>query len=240
MSKYLEKRSPNIKISMTSPIETAYSDGPIEDIPDVGPERLEPEQSGFEQVQSERPDGSFHKRKTTRKSRTFVKKQTPDGYNKIEERSIQPETCEIVSGSFWAYLIIASVAAIILILYANDAYCLRAVPYAPNRTAFFLGLTLSIFSIVWAGYRGHISVSNLRSRYILSITFVVNLALIVLWGILLFGSNNIRFAFLTNVLAIFAAIWWIWLMWNVDRPASILLLSYLAWLIHLLYSIKDS
>lgn len=217
----------------TATVETLYSRGDIGSLPDVGPER---------------PDFVFEEE--VRRRRAAAGKP-PNHVEKHKTREIQPEGEDfrqvdnrlLISGAFWAYIIITIILAIAVALLANDAYCSdwlgssgnRSTAF-PNSALFFTVSFIMVIFIIWGAYRGHIGAPTDSYRYTLIITYVINLVLILIWGYLLFTRRDPKSAFLVSVLLILTTVWWIWLLWPIDQVASCLLVLYLIWLVYLAWA----
>ena len=219
----------------TATVETLYSRGDIGSLPDVGPVR---------------PDFEFEEE--VRRRRAAAGKR-PNHVEKHKTREIFPEEEGVqqvdnrlmISGAFWAYIIITIIFAVVVALLANDAYCsdwLGSSAYGnrsrafPNPALFFTVSFIMVLFIIWTAYRGHIGAPTDSYRYTLIITYVINLVLILVWSYLLFTRRDPKSAFLVSVLLILTTIWWIWLIWPIDQVASGLLVLYLIWLVYLAWS----
>jgi tryptophan-rich sensory protein len=216
---------PTIRPAAT--VETLYSRGDIQELPDVGPIR---------------PNYVFEKaareRRAITQSPDHVKKSKIREISSDEPKGIPGDDRMMISGSFWAYVVITVIVVLIIAMIAYDGYCLRPIdPQSPlgNASMFFVGGFISMLLIIWAAYRGHISALVDRYRYALIFTYVISLILIIVWGYLFFDQQNYKAAFLTSFVLILLTVWWIYILWPLDQIASSLLVLYLLWLIYLAY-----
>ena len=151
----------------------------------------------------------------------------------------------LISGAFWAYVVITAIVGIICALFASNSSKdpwlnnLKKSVAFPTETLFFVGSFIALLFIIWVAYRGHIGAPDEMYRYILIITYVINLVLIIVWCAVFFSQRDPKTAFFIALLLILATVWWIWLIWPIDQMAGCLLILYLIWLIYMAWFCWD-
>ncbi len=213
-------------------IETLYSKGPIDPIPDIGPERPDAAFRRVSGIRGGTPATHVEKLKT---------RQTPT------EEEVPPYCNDqhLISGAFWAYVVITIIVGIIGAFFAFDSFRdprlrnLKKSAAFPTETFFLISGFIILLFIIWAAYRGHIGAPDDGYRYLLIITFVINLVLILIWSAVFFSQRDPKTAFFIALLLILSTVWWIWLLWPIDQAASGLLILYLVWLIYIAWACWD-
>ena len=220
-------------------IETLYSKGPIDPIPDIGPKRSDIEFQNILRVEA-RPGGT-----------EVLETETQKNHVEMSQTSVPKVSSEVckdphqISGAFWAYVVITAIVGVIGALFAFDSYRdpwlrnLKKSAAFPTETIFFVGSFIALLFIIWAAYRGHIEAPDDMYRYVLIYTFVINLILIIIWAAVFFSRRDPKTAFFVALLLILVTVWWIWLVWPIDQVAGTLLILYLIWLVYVAWFCWD-
>ena len=217
---------------MTSPppatIETLYSQGPIQSLPDIGPQR---------------PDRPFEEYK----AEVLGKKTAPSPVDKFEESTLtEISDPSYRYGSLIAFLVIAIVVIVIILIMATDFYRKLREDTNPPKTKYHplnqkskyqppnQGLIYFLFvaaTLLLAGVSYRLNLINLcqkNYRYTLIFIYVLVLVTTIIWAFLFFENNDSKSAFVTAIILGLIIIGWIWLIWSVDRSLAAVLLLYLA------------
>lgn len=140
---------------------------------------------------------------------------------------------DINSPIFWAYFVIVVVTGILLyyIHFGTNLELLNT-----PTGSYLIGWIISFVIFLWAGYFGYIAAApDYRRQNLLNIAFALNLILAVIWAVLYFQLEQPFEAFWIMLILIFVVLWWIYLLWDVDRLSAYFMFIHLAFVIYYAY-----
>lgn len=141
----------------------------------------------------------------------------------------------IKSGAFWAYLIIIVIVAICLFVMISDSNCdgwydrLNR-PWTLSIGGLLFGWVFIFLIILIAAYVGHVEAPNERIRIWLTWMFLLQIIILLIWGFFFYNQRNLIFGLYLSFVAFFLAGWWVYLLWNINRAISLLLVIHLFWI----------
>lgn len=218
--------SNNSKTSLNEPrppstIESLYSQGPIGSLPDVGPQRVNPE---FEKYRDDR----------VKKGRTRPLRVDGEDVEKMEHE----RDPVYWYGSLISFIVIITVTVILVLIMAAGFYRELASrdlyrPYGeqyqpPQQGLLYTLIILTSLLLVGASHRINLrSGDDMGMKYIFILILVIALILLVIWSFFFFNNEDPKNAFITSIILALTIIGWACLSWSVDKVSSGLLLFYL-------------
>lgn len=140
---------------------------------------------------------------------------------------------DINSPIFWAYFIIVIVTGVIL-YYIHFGTNLELINTPTG--SYLVGWIISFLIFLWAGYFGYIAAApDYRRQNLLNVAFALNLILAVIWAVLYFQLEQPFEAFWVMLILILVVIWWIYLLWDVDRLSAYFMVIHLSFVIYYAY-----
>ena len=158
-----------------------------------------------------------------------------------EENESYEHQSHYKSGALWAYIIIALVTAVLLcylLFNSNQDGWLDSL-HMPGGLPFKFGLAVWVaffVILVIVAYIGHQESYNDNKRMMLTWAFIIQFGLLLLWGVFFYGQHNPRVAFYILLLALLAAVWWAYIMWDINRGAALLIIVYILWLTYVTWT----
>lgn len=145
----------------------------------------------------------------------------------------------VMSSIFWAYLLIILIVAVVLvILWFNSSYPGTMTPPddAPSGSFFLASFIVSIITFIWAGYFGYIrSAPDYRHQNLLNLAFALNVIVGLFWAVVFFYLSQPADAFWLITILVLLNIFWIFLIWNIDRISAYFLLIHLVFVAYIAY-----
>lgn len=145
----------------------------------------------------------------------------------------------ITSSVFWAYVVILVITAVVLVYFwfqSNYPGNLKVPAGAPTGATLLASWIIAFLVFIWVGYNGYIlAAPDYRHQNLLNIALALNIIIGVFWAILFFYSLRPNEAFWLIIIEIIVCIWWIFLIWNIDKLSAFFLFIHLIFLFYFAY-----